>query len=560
MLKRKWSKLVETNALCDSIDTLLRGFGLIFFCNNPLVGLLVLIGFFDNPMSGILALIGSIYAIATAALTRTERPLIKSGLFGCSGALIGFAFSLYLPLNLLLILSLIPAGILSALLTKVLVKNLAIKLNLPILTIPFVLVTWVGLLFPRYILSAPFMSDNLPNFLITPLMSENMPKLLMSGQIEQLLYPLLPESLVTIFHTLSGVLFQNSILIGMFCLLGIIAWSRISAIFGLAGATIGVVLSGLFMTGGGGSINEVTIGFNCALISIALGGTFIILNWKSTLYALFAVSMGAVIGLALINLLGILNVPALASPFNLVTLLFLYIARTLSSKSNKAGLELIPLVQISSPEVNLKRHLMADPRRIKQQVRLSFPFYGTWYLYCGNNSQPTHLGVSAYAWDFIVIDQHKKLLQYFSVNNEDYYSFGLPVVAPAAGTVVGVTNSIPDNTPPNMNWEQLWGNYVIINHGNNEFSQISHFKQHSIVVREGDKVVRGQLLGHCGNSGLSMAPHIHYQLQEAGKLGANSIPSKFHNYIIHKGPDKVTMKEGVPKEEQFLSNSSSEAS
>jgi urea transporter len=542
-LKENWLRLVETNVLCNFIDVLLRGYGQVFFCNNPLVGLIILIGFVDNPISGILSLICSICATGTAILIRAEHSFIKSGLFSCSGALIGLAFSVYLPVNLLLILFLIPAGVLSAVLTKVLIKNLATKLNLPTLTIPFVLVTWTGLFFLRYVPIAPVMSDSLPKFL-------------MSGQIEQMLYPLLPESVSTIFHTISAILFQNSILIGIFCVLGIITYSRISAIFGLAGATIGVTL-GLFITGG---VDSITIGFNCALISIALGGSFIILNWQSTLYALFATSMGAVIGLALINLLGILNVPALASPFNLVTLLFLYIAMIVSTKSNKAGLKLIPLVQVNSPEANLKRHLMADARRIKQQVRLSLPFYGTWYVSSGNNTQPTHSGVSTYAWDFIVLDKREETWPYFSVNNEDYYSFGLPVIAPAAGTVVRVTNSIPDNTPPIVNQKQRLGNYVIIDHGNNEFSEIAHFKQNSIVVREGDKVVRGQLLGYCGNTGLSKAPHIHYQLQKASTAGATSMPGKFHNYMIHKGPAKITVKEGLPEERQFISNPPSEAS
>jgi len=543
MLKEKWSRLVETNTRCDFIDTLFRGFGQIIFCNNPLIGLILLIGFLDSPASGILALLGSTSAIITAILTRTEHSLIKSGLFGCSGALIGFAFALYLPLNLLLIPFLILSGILSALLTKILINTLSIKFNLPVLSIPFVLVTWLGLLCLRYMPFAPIMPHNLPNFLI-------------GGQIEQLLHPLLPESLSAMFHTMSAIFFQNSILIGIFCLLGIITYSRISTVFGLAGGAIGIMLSGLFLTTGGDYAKELTIGFNCALISIALGGFFITLTWQSTLYALSAAFVGAVASLALINLLGIVNIPPLASPFNLVTLLFLYILRTVPVKSSKAGLEFIPLVQAHRPEANLKWQL----RRINHQVRLSLPFHGTWYVSCENNRQPTHLGASAYAWDFIVLDEHKKLCRGTGAENEDYYSFGLPVLTPAPGKVAKVTNPVHDNAPPTANWEQSWGNYVIIDHGNDEFSEISHFKQHSIVVKEGDQVVRGQLLGYCGNSGLSIAPHIHYQLQKASTIGANTIPAKFHNYMIHRGPTKITVNEGIPKEKEFVSNSPSGAS
>lgn len=542
MLKEKWSRLVETNALCDFIDTLLGGFGQILFCNNPLTGLVLLIGFVDSPISGILGLIGSISAITTAILIRTEHSLIKSGLFGCNGALIGFAFACYLPLNLLLILFLILTSILSAILIKFLINTLSAKFNLPVLTIPFVLATWVGLLSLRYIPSIPIMPHNLPRFL-------------MGGQIEQVLLPILPESFSAIFHTMSAIFFQNSVLIGMLCLLSIIIYSRISTIFGLAGGILGITLFGVFTTGGDYA-KELTMGFNCALIGIALGGFFIALTWQSTLSALLAVFTGAVTSLALINLLGIINIPPLAGPFNLVTLLFLFILRTMPSKSSKARLEPIPLVQVNRPEANLSWHLIAKMRRINQQVKLSLPFYGTWYVFYGNNSRPTHQGTSAYAWDFVVLDERKKLYRGIGADNEDYYSFGLPVLAPAPGTVVRVTSSIPDNTPPSVNREQSWGNYVIIDHGNNEFSEISHFKQHSIVVKEGDRVARGQLLGHCGNTGLSMAPHIHYQLQNASTIGADTVPARFDNYIIHKGPTKITVKRGIPKEKEFVSNSS----
>jgi len=113
------------------------------------------------------------------------------------------------------------AGLLSAILTKILINTLSIKFNLPVLSIPFVLVTWAGLIFLRYIPSAPIM-HNLPEFLI-------------GGQIEQVILPALPVPLSTIFHALSAIFFQHSVLLEMFCLLGILIYSRISTIFGLAG-------------------------------------------------------------------------------------------------------------------------------------------------------------------------------------------------------------------------------------------------------------------------------------------------------------------------------------
>ena len=47
---------------------------------------------------------------------------------------------------------------------------------------------------------------------------------------------------------------------------------------------------------------------------------------------------------------------------------------------------------------------------------------------------------------------------------------------------------------------------------------LAHLKRGSIVVRAGDKVKRGQLLGQCGNSGNSSEPHLYYHLQDSPVL------------------------------------------
>jgi len=69
-----------------------------------------------------------------------------------------------------------------------------------------------------------------------------------------------------------------------------------------------------------------------------------------------------------------------------------------------------------------------------------------------------------------------------------------------------------------MNPYSAVGNCVIIQHSKDEVSLLAHFKQGSIVVKPGDKVKRGELLGQCGNSGNSSEPHLHYHLQNSPVL------------------------------------------
>lgn len=535
----KWRGLVETGAVWSFIDILLRSYGQIVFCNNPLTGLVLLLGFVDSPTSGILSLVGSASAIATAELVQTKRTLISSGLFGCNGALIGLAFSALFPVTLSSTGLLVGSASLCALLTRFLIDNLSVKFNLPVLSIPFLVLTWAGILFARAA----------PDVFTVP---GSLPGLLAGGQIERVLRLLLPEPLGNVFRTLSAIFFQNSIYLGMFCLVGMVTYSRISTLFGLAAGAAGIALYSAFATGGD-YYKVLTVGFNCALISIALGGIFVRLTWQAALGTFLAVLAGIPISLVLSDVLGNQGVPPLAAPFNLVTMFFLLVLKIAPAASRRMRLQPIPLALVSRPENNA---LGLRAPRFKQQAKLAFPFHGMWYVCAGNGGQFTHSGNSAYAWDFIVLDENRRAYRGIGSDNEDYYSFSLPVLAPAAGYVVKVVSSVPDNSPPTCNWEQSWGNYVLIEHGNNEFSEISHFRQFSIVVQEGDRVVTGQLLGYCGNSGLSQGPHIHYQLQNASSLGSATEPAKFHNYIIHNGPKRITVKEGVPQEGEFVSNTS----
>jgi len=81
--------------------------------------------------------------------------------------------------------------------------------------------------------------------------------------------------------------------------------------------------------------------------------------------------------------------------------------------------------------------------------------------------------------------------------NEDYYAFGKELHSPCEGEVVLVVDGTKDNTPGEFNSIYIPGNTVINKSEKNEFLFFAHFKKHTIVVRKGQKVVQGQLLGLC---------------------------------------------------------------
>jgi murein DD-endopeptidase MepM/ murein hydrolase activator NlpD len=62
---------------------------------------------------------------------------------------------------------------------------------------------------------------------------------------------------------------------------------------------------------------------------------------------------------------------------------------------------------------------------------------------------------------------------------------------------------------------QGYGNHVVLNHGFGYQTLYGHMSK--IVAKVGQKVIRGQLIGYVGSTGLSTAPHVHYEVIKNGE-------------------------------------------
>lgn len=93
---------------------------------------------------------------------------------------------------------------------------------------------------------------------------------------------------------------------------------------------------------------------------------------------------------------------------------------------------------------------------------------------------------------------------------------GTPIVAPASGRVRTV------------GYEAGYGNTFEIDHGNGIVTRFAHCSR--IIVRAGQVVARGQLIATVGNTGLTIGPHLHYEVHVNGK------PVDPLRYVL---PDKI---------------------
>jgi murein DD-endopeptidase MepM/ murein hydrolase activator NlpD len=84
---------------------------------------------------------------------------------------------------------------------------------------------------------------------------------------------------------------------------------------------------------------------------------------------------------------------------------------------------------------------------------------------------------------------------------------GIDLTAVQGTPVYATGNGIVERAD---NMAQGYGNHVVINHGYGYKTLYGHLSR--FACKQGQKVKRGQLIGYVGSTGLSTAPHLHYEV------------------------------------------------
>jgi len=185
-------------------------------------------------------------------------------------------------------------------------------------------------------------------------------------------------------------------------------------------------------------------------------------------------------------------------------------------------------------------------------AELELPFNDPWFVVWGgrtiDENHHASLNDQRFAIDLVQME-NGSTFEGDGRQNEDYYCYRDTLYAPGSGRIVEMVNSVPENIPGETNTNQLFGNYVIIDHGNEEFSVLAHFVKNSITVSVGDYLDKGQAIGLSGNSGNSTEPHLHYHLQNKPSIGqGNGLPAQFKSYYA----DGIFVPMGEPLKNQTI--------
>ena len=81
---------------------------------------------------------------------------------------------------------------------------------------------------------------------------------------------------------------------------------------------------------------------------------------------------------------------------------------------------------------------------------------------------------------------------------------GTPIYAPSDGKVIRVDSRSAG-----------YGKHIRIDHGFGYVTLYAHLSEYN--VRRGQRVKRGDVIGFVGNTGRSVAPHLHYEIRKDGK-------------------------------------------
>ncbi|WP_394856326.1 urea transporter [Staphylococcus borealis] len=297
------------------IDVFFKNIAQVVFMNNKWSGVLILIGLFVARWEiGIAAMIGSVLALLLAPFFNYSEAEIQNGLVGYNAVLTAIGLALFLQSSVVAWVVLLIATILTLPMGAA-IRELLKPFGIPMLTFPFVLMTWLVLAMTTQFSKLKVTIDILPQQVKHPDISHN--------HISWL------SGITTNF---SEIFLVTSILGSVLIIIGIFVGSIKGGIY----AIISSILAVIFIVALGGDYPSITnglYGYNAILTGIALGAIF-----TTKLNTYIAVITGLLLTVvmhgALATLLAPVGLPVFTAPFIFATWIVMFAGKTSVEETN----------------------------------------------------------------------------------------------------------------------------------------------------------------------------------------------------------------------------------
>lgn len=288
----------------------IKGFSQVMLMENAISGSLILLGIsLYSPTLGLMAFLSSIVGTSIGLSKDPHRHEAMKGIYGFNSVLSGVAVMLFLGNDWRFVIALIAAAASAYLMVHLL--RIGNRWKVPVLTTPFVLTTWVGLLV-TYQIKTFHLSEA---FVTSSPVQWNIPS---EGK---------PNFILGLIKGVGEIFIIDSFWAGLFIFIALfVAGWR----FGVY-AVIGTLVSWLTALSLGVDTESLDLGlynYNAVLTVIAVGLLF---DDKRNylLIGIFAAAMTVPITAGMDLILNPIGLPALTSPFILSTWMFLVIRKVI---------------------------------------------------------------------------------------------------------------------------------------------------------------------------------------------------------------------------------------
>lgn len=470
---------------------LFRAYATVFFSYSPWVGAWFALISWCSPRT---AFAGFFSLLCTWGWGRVLSIKPPGDLHLVNGLLCGLFLSAFYPVTPQLLVGLLVVTLFVTICVNWFCNFLWNVGKVPLMSLPFVLGTWIMILIfhEKQLISFPSMIvswKDLPDFLSWPWSND-------------------------FFSSMGGLLLVPYPLTGALVFLGICIASRYLALLAIAGYAIGALLLDFL----GFGFLTVETGYNFMLVAIALGGIFMRPSLFSFFVALCGSALSAVFILSLYKLLSPLQLPMLVLPFLLSTYFWLGgLSYRTDKKQNTLSLD-SPI----SPEIAHERYSLECARGIHiDSTYISQPFLDEWAVAYDSDIGLNYFTRPVQLTDSITDNGSDKIM-----------AMEQPVFAPDDASVMEMRDIVSDDYQKAA-LDEKWGNFILLRDYLGTYILLPYLKAGSIKPRPGEWVTRGQPIGACDAINDSEY-RLYIQIQKGVRPYSKHMPFHLSNVLTYK--------------------------